>query len=130
MSIATVSARQLTIRSSTIVARSFSSTCEPAERLKCIFEEYRQKNYSRETPKRFKKELIKAACSKSQTEAATTVAIESLNQILINIGRPDQCLSEDDMNRLCSEVYGAHRTVRHKDGKEHIVSIDEMMKLI
>lgn len=38
----TSASKAIAIRSSTIVSRSLSS-CEPAERLKCIFEEYRQK---------------------------------------------------------------------------------------
>ena len=69
--------------------------------------------------KRFKKELIKAACTKQA--AGEVVGMESLNQILINIGKPDQRLTEEDMNQLLGE-FGAQNNNR-------TMSIDNMMKL-
>jgi hypothetical protein len=55
-------------------------------------------SFSRETPQRFKKEMVKAALSNDGT-----VKVDKLNEILINIGRPDQILSEAEMRQLLHE---------------------------
>jgi Ca2+-binding EF-hand superfamily protein len=55
-------------------------------------------SFSRETPQRFKKEMVKAAQSNDGT-----VKVDKLNEILINIGRPDQILSEAEMRQLLQE---------------------------
>lgn len=99
------------------VGLSERDTVAPYTHLVFSFTNY---SYSRETPKRFKKELIKAACTKQ--EAGEVVGMESLNQILINIGKPDQRLTEEDMNQLLGE-FGAQNNNR-------TMSIDNMMKLI
>jgi Ca2+-binding EF-hand superfamily protein len=57
-------------------------------------------SYSRESPSRFKKELIKALGSPS----SSAIEIDSLNQMLINIGRPDERLSENDLDLLLKEA--------------------------
>ena len=52
-------------------------------------------SYSRDTPTRFKKELIRAAQSDEGT-----IQIEELNQVLINIGKEEERLSEDEFDQL------------------------------
>lgn len=103
--------------SRSVSIRSFSS-CEPAQRLKSIFEDYRQKNYSRETPSRFKKEIIKALADPT----TSTIEIDSLNQILVNIGRPQDKLSEADLSLLLAEA-GVEETQRS-------IPVDKIIQLM
>merc|ERR1711862_62258 len=93
----------------------FSSDCAPAERLRCILEEYRQKHYSRETPNHFKKDIIKAI--KGPDEC---ILVDDLNKILTNIGRPEAKLSNEELNIL----------LRDAGSKDRSISIDKMMKLM
>jgi hypothetical protein len=62
-------------------------------------------SFSRETQQRFKKEMIKAAQSNDGT-----VKVDKLNEILINIGRRDQILSEAEIRQLLHEAGGATET--------------------
>jgi archaeosine-15-forming tRNA-guanine transglycosylase len=62
-------------------------------------------SFSRETQQRFKKEMIKAAQSNDGS-----VKVDKLNEILINIGRRDQILSEAEMRQLLHEAGGATET--------------------
>jgi Ca2+-binding EF-hand superfamily protein len=55
-------------------------------------------SFSRETQQRFKKEMIKAAQSSDGS-----VKVDKLNEILVNIGRRDQILSEAEMRQLLHE---------------------------
>jgi hypothetical protein len=50
--------------------------------------------------------MVKAAQSTDGT-----VKVDSLNQILINIGRPDQLLSESDMRQLLHEAGAKSRSI-------------------
>jgi hypothetical protein len=63
-------------------------------------------SFSRETPQRFKKEMVKAIQSNDGT-----VMVDSLNQILINIGRSDQLLSESEMHQLLVEAGAKSRSI-------------------
>lgn len=62
-------------------------------------------SYSRETPDRFRKDIVKSIESEEGV-----VKKDSLNQILINIGRKDQILSDDEFGVLCKEA-GTKRTL-------------------
>uniref|UniRef100_A0A7S3L5P2 Calmodulin n=1 Tax=Amphora coffeiformis TaxID=265554 RepID=A0A7S3L5P2_9STRA len=97
----------------TSLSRTFSSDCAPAQKLREVFEDYRQTHFSRETPARFKKEIVNAV------ESEGVVEKDSLNEILINIGRKDRLLSEEEYQTLCKEA-----------GDESILSVSNMMKLI
>lgn len=59
-------------------------------------------SYAQTTPCRFKKELIKA-CTQANP-SATSIEIDSLNQLLVNIGHPDEKLSEADLKLLLAEA--------------------------
>jgi hypothetical protein len=79
--------------------RTFSSECAPAQKLRLVLEEYRQKNYSREIPSRFKKDLLRAVPSENGF-----VPVDSLNSILVNIGRSDSLLTEQELTTLLQEA--------------------------
>jgi hypothetical protein len=55
-------------------------------------------SFSRETPTRFRKELVKSITTEN------IVAKDSLNRVLINIGRQDRMLSDEEYNILCKEA--------------------------
>jgi hypothetical protein len=59
-------------------------------------------SFSRETPQRFKKEMVRAAQSSDGT-----VQVDALNKILTNIGRCDQILSEPELRQLLREAGAA-----------------------
>jgi hypothetical protein len=88
------------------VAR-FSSECEPAQKLRCIFEDYRKENFSRELPSRFKKELLKGASIPMNSPDAS-VEVERLNVLLRNIGREGDCLSREELDVILDEAMGGH----------------------
>ena len=76
-------------------------------------------SFSRETPNRFRKELIKAAVNESHANGA--VEVETLNKILINIGRPEERLSDEELNAILAEA-GAM--------DDRIISVDKMLQLM
>lgn len=69
-------------------------------------------SFSRETPTRFRKELVSAI------ECDGIVQKDSLNRILINIGRKDKILSDEEYQVLCREA-----------GNSQALSATEAMKL-
>lgn len=75
-------------------------------------------SYSRETPSRFKKEIIKALAD----PITSTIEIDSLNQILVNIGRPQDKLSEADLSLLLAEA-GVEETQRS-------IPVDKIIQLM
>ena len=69
-------------------------------------------SFSRELPSRFKKELVKSVLPPSQSAAS----IDVVNQILVNIGQPEQQLSEQELFVL-------------NDGQQTITA-NQMMELL
>jgi hypothetical protein len=61
-------------------------------------------SFSRETPVRFRKELLKAVAGQTGGIIDGQIQVDRLNDILINIGRPDQLLSEEEKNVLLQEA--------------------------
>ncbi|CAB9517317.1 expressed unknown protein [Seminavis robusta] len=100
-------ARVATRPSSMAMGRRAFSDCEPVERIRCVFEEYRREHFSDETPSRFKKHVIKAV----QGPEGGEVKIESLNQMLENIGRSDACLSQEDQKLVLKEAGVPDRSI-------------------
>jgi hypothetical protein len=84
----------------------FSSECAPALRLKTIFEEYRQVNYSRELPSRFRKEVVKVIEGPDKQ-----VMIDNFNIVLSNIGRSDARLSEAELKDLLMAAGATSRKI-------------------
>ena len=87
-------------------ARSFSSECAPAQKLRGALEEYRQEHFSRELPSRFRKEAIKVIQGPDNK-----VTIDSFNILLANIGRKDAYLTESELNDLLSTVGATNRRI-------------------
>ncbi|KAL7545926.1 hypothetical protein ACHAWF_009276, partial [Thalassiosira exigua] len=72
----------------TIAQRRQSVACaQSVHKLNGILEEYRSKNYSREIPRRFRKDFVTAATEKSSPPAVTAEGIEL---VLQNIGMGDR----------------------------------------
>lgn len=77
------------------------------------------RSFSRESPSRFKKEMMKAVeCNNSDRGLIKIglIEIDSLNRILVNIGRSDQLLTEDEIVTLmrdagCASSGTAARTI-------------------
>mmetsp|Transcript_16748 Transcript_16748/g.48080 ORF Transcript_16748/g.48080 Transcript_16748/m.48080 type:complete len:120 (+) Transcript_16748:215-574(+) len=87
-----------------IIARGLASA--PAEKLRCAFEEYRRENFQRETPSRFKKELLKSVLPTGES----VIPIDGINKLLVNIGHKDDCLSRQEQDELLDEAVGHHDT--------------------
>lgn len=83
--------------------RNYAKDCEPAKRFRDALEEYRKENYSRKTPSRFKKEVLKVF-QKPNSAGEDIVEVDCLNQILINIGRPEATFTEEELNVLLQEI--------------------------
>mmetsp|Transcript_3654 Transcript_3654/g.5268 ORF Transcript_3654/g.5268 Transcript_3654/m.5268 type:complete len:124 (-) Transcript_3654:1855-2226(-) len=107
--------------SSTLMATRHFSDCAPAQKLRGIFEEYRKQHYSRETPHRFRKELVKAAEEKNNP---SMIKVDNLNRVLENIGHADDRLSEDELNDLLA---AADADVNEGD---RLISFEKMLKLM
>lgn len=85
---------------STRVAKcAFSTECAPAQKLRCVFEEYRQEHFSRELPSRFRKEMAKAIQG-VESGGQSLVAVDNFNLVLGNIGRQDALLTERELSDL------------------------------
>jgi hypothetical protein len=69
-------------------------------------------SFSRETPTRFRKELVKSI------ESGGVIKKDTLNQTLINIGCSDKLLSEEEFQVLLKDV-----------GEDRALSPSEMMQL-
>ena len=96
---------------------SFSTNCAPAQRLKGVLEEYRREHFSRELPSRFRKEVVRAMEGPDKQ-----VAVDSLNIVLINIGRQEACLSEKELAQILQEI--------GSDGSTRKVTADQIMQLL
>jgi hypothetical protein len=65
-------------------------------------------SYSRETPSRFKKEILNAV----KQPNVDVIQVDSLNRILVNIGRQDQLLTEEEIHGLLQEVGSKDRSLK------------------
>lgn len=54
-----------------------------------------------ELPSRFRKDLLKVV---EKDGAKGVVEVDALNTILVNIGRPEERLSEEELNTILSEA--------------------------
>jgi hypothetical protein len=109
-------------RSLSVRRAGFSSECAPAQRLRSVLEEYRQKHYSRELPSRFRKEVVKALTKK---DSSAVVEVDNLNLILSNIGRSDARLTEEELLILLQEVGAANR-----NNGSRSVPVEKIMQLM
>lgn len=77
------------------------------------------RSFSRETPTRFRKEIIKAAESAGHVKGS--VEVDRINQLLTNIGRPER-FSKDELDAILAEA-GAAR-------EQRAIPIDKMIQLM
>ncbi|KAL3945709.1 MAG: hypothetical protein SGBAC_000193 [Bacillariaceae sp.] len=75
--------------------RMFSGDCEPAERFRSALMSYRDANFSREIPSRFRKEILRPYVGENGV-----LHIEDINALLKNIGHEQDCLSEKEQNEF------------------------------
>jgi hypothetical protein len=126
-------------RSGAVLSSRASSSCAAAQKLRCVFEEYRLEkyvsarqlldlrivplinlsysypslllcSYSRETPTRFKKDLAKAISSNNGT-----VEVDQLNHFLVNIGHPEALVSNEEFKTLLTEAGVTSRYIKATD---------------
>ncbi|KAG7351938.1 hypothetical protein IV203_007986 [Nitzschia inconspicua] len=100
----------------TMLMRAFSSDCEPAIRLRNAIADYRQRNYTMELPSRFKKELL----SPYSKDGGSSVDIDQLNNLLINIGYREYCLSTQEQMELLRNAGSNGREIPMKQMLELI----------
>ncbi|KAL3769869.1 hypothetical protein ACHAWU_007075 [Discostella pseudostelligera] len=146
LSIATSSLRRVAIAApaSTVFARrQLSMTCaQSVHKLQDILEEYRVKNYSQEFPKRFQKDVVKAACTVSSSRSiggASTpstllntpaVSAEGIEHVLRNIGMGNR-MTRSEIESILSEV-GACPVGNEFDRRSLscVISADQMLSLL
>ena len=75
-------------------------------------------SFQRETPTRFKKELLKSVIP----TGASFIPIDGINKLLVNIGHKDDCLSRQEQDELLDEAVGHHDT---RD-----VPVEKIMELV
>lgn len=77
---------------------------EASELIKGIFSS--SYSFQRETPSRFKKELLKSVIPSGES----VIPIDGINKLLVNIGHSDDCLSKQEQDELLDEAVGHHDT--------------------
>ncbi|KAL7481632.1 hypothetical protein ACHAW6_007302 [Cyclotella cf. meneghiniana] len=111
---------------SLISNRRLSLICNQSlEKLNGILEEYRALHYSQELPRRFRKDIVKAA-SKSSAPSSGLVSAEGIESILRNIGAGDQ-MSRSEIESMLREVSNERSGVAQN---ECVISADQLLKLL
>jgi hypothetical protein len=108
---------------------------QSADKLHTIFEEYRSTNYSREVPKRFHSDIVKAAATSTSSRQLSISATSSkkavitakgIEGVLKNIGQ-DHRMSRKEIEFILKEVGGASKS---GEPESFIISPEQMMGLI
>eukprot|EP00579_Thalassiosira_antarctica_P007342 CAMPEP_0201883276 /NCGR_PEP_ID=MMETSP0902-20130614/15283_1 /ASSEMBLY_ACC=CAM_ASM_000551 /TAXON_ID=420261 /ORGANISM="Thalassiosira antarctica, Strain CCMP982" /LENGTH=126 /DNA_ID=CAMNT_0048412023 /DNA_START=111 /DNA_END=491 /DNA_ORIENTATION=+ len=110
------------------LSRPLSTTCTRSlGRLNDILENYRASHYSQELPKRFRKDIVKAASKRSSPllPSPGIISAEGIENVLNNIGAGDQ-MSHDEIETILREVCGSGIGGTEKC----VISADQMMDLI
>mmetsp|Transcript_3647 Transcript_3647/g.9268 ORF Transcript_3647/g.9268 Transcript_3647/m.9268 type:complete len:149 (-) Transcript_3647:148-594(-) len=111
-----------------ITQRSISMTCtQSVQRLNDILEEYRTKNYAQEFPKRFQKDVVKAASVNSRQLNVSAVSAEGIENVLHNIGMGHR-MSRSEIEGIVSEVGAC--PIGDDGGDLCVISSDQMLDLI
>ncbi|KAL7534336.1 hypothetical protein ACHAXR_005805 [Thalassiosira sp. AJA248-18] len=116
--------------------RPLSTTCtQSLDRLNNILENYRASHYSQELHRRFHKDIVKAASTRSSSSSFLSpasaavspgiVSAEGIEHVLNNIGAGDQ-MSHDEIETILREVGGSG----HSDSENCVISADQMLDLI
>mmetsp|Transcript_3086 Transcript_3086/g.5833 ORF Transcript_3086/g.5833 Transcript_3086/m.5833 type:complete len:143 (+) Transcript_3086:193-621(+) len=94
-------------------------------KLNRILEEYRAKNYAQEFPKRFQKDVVKAATVNSRQLNVQAISAEGIEHVLQNIGMGHR-MSRSEIEGIVSEV----GTCPIGDSGHCVISADQMLDLI
>mmetsp|Transcript_12281 Transcript_12281/g.22777 ORF Transcript_12281/g.22777 Transcript_12281/m.22777 type:complete len:157 (+) Transcript_12281:271-741(+) len=122
-------ARNIIARNSPHQGRHLSMACANSVlKLNDIFEEYRAENYSQEYPKRFQKEVVKAATdNSSENVPPTTVSAEGIEHVLQNIGMGHR-MSKSEIEGIISEVGTC--PIDDSGESQCVISSNQMLDLI
>eukprot|EP00571_Detonula_confervacea_P015699 CAMPEP_0172297324 /NCGR_PEP_ID=MMETSP1058-20130122/394_1 /TAXON_ID=83371 /ORGANISM="Detonula confervacea, Strain CCMP 353" /LENGTH=147 /DNA_ID=CAMNT_0013006465 /DNA_START=145 /DNA_END=588 /DNA_ORIENTATION=+ len=112
----------------TILQRHLSMSCaQSIHKLNDILEEYRAKNYSQEFPKRFQKDIVKAATANSHQINAQAVSAEGIEHVLQNIGMGHR-MSSSEIEVIINEV---GTCPLGDDGEsQYVINANQMLDLI
>mmetsp|Transcript_26429 Transcript_26429/g.53069 ORF Transcript_26429/g.53069 Transcript_26429/m.53069 type:complete len:136 (+) Transcript_26429:145-552(+) len=113
--------------SAALVGRQLSMTAtQSASKLSSILEEYRAQNYAMELPRRFRQDIVKAACSSRQYNAQATVSADGIESVLQNIGAGNR-MSRSEIDEILNEV----GVCPVNDGNAQcVISASQMIELI
>mmetsp|Transcript_12607 Transcript_12607/g.19020 ORF Transcript_12607/g.19020 Transcript_12607/m.19020 type:complete len:136 (+) Transcript_12607:99-506(+) len=113
--------------SAALVSRQLSMTAtQSASKLSSILEEYRAQNYAMELPRRFRQDIVKAACSSRQYNAQATVSADGIESVLQNIGAGNR-MSRSEIDEILNEV----GVCPVNDGNAQcVISASQMIELI
>mmetsp|Transcript_27484 Transcript_27484/g.49991 ORF Transcript_27484/g.49991 Transcript_27484/m.49991 type:complete len:159 (+) Transcript_27484:308-784(+) len=114
-------------------SRCLSMACaNSVHKLNDILEEYRAKNYSQEFPRRFQKDIVKAAITANGSSSkrqfnvpANNISADGIEHVLQNIGMGDR-MSRSEIEEIIREVGD------NVDGGESscVISENQMLDLI
>mmetsp|Transcript_12282 Transcript_12282/g.22778 ORF Transcript_12282/g.22778 Transcript_12282/m.22778 type:complete len:153 (+) Transcript_12282:271-729(+) len=108
--------------------RHLSMACENSVlKLNDILEEYRAKNYSQEFPKRFQKDVVKAATVNSRQLNVPAVSAEGIEHVLQNIGMGHR-MSKSEIEGIISEVGTC--PIDDSGESQCVISSNQMLDLI
>ncbi|KAL3807495.1 hypothetical protein ACHAXA_003986 [Cyclostephanos tholiformis] len=121
--------------------RFLSMTCtQSVNKLYQILEEYRAKNFSEEYPKRFRKDIVKAATVNNRqrkvvlvkplppSQPFVAVSAEGIENVLQNIGMGHR-ISRAELDEIVSEV-GGDVTIPCGGERQSVISANQMFNLI
>jgi len=121
IAIANTATRTVLRRTTTSIGRRCLSVQgqEAVGRLKHALEQYRVKNYQQEIPSRFKKEMVSCAISGNDARIPTDqAAVESIEELLQNIGVFGEQVTHDDVERIVTELNEEHGATTGSDDSE------------
>ncbi|KAL3787987.1 hypothetical protein ACHAWO_012172 [Cyclotella atomus] len=105
-------------------SRHISVACNQSiDKLYGILEEYRASHYSQEFPKRFRKDVVKAACSKSSCPGL--ISAEGIESILHNIGASNQ-MPRSEIESMLKEICDGNGSAEDYC----TISVDQMFNLL
>lgn len=112
-----------------IAQRPLSMACaQSVHKLNDILEEYRTQNYTQTYPKRFRKDVVKAAIVNSRLLNVPAVSAEGIEHVLHNIGMGHR-MSRSEIESIISEV----GTCPHGEDPNEVscvISSNQMIDLI
>ena len=113
---------------SAVARRPLSMACaESVNKLNGLLEEYRQRNYAMEMPRRFQKDVVHAATINSRQLNVPAVSAEGIENVLQNIGMAHR-ITRSELEGIVSEV--GECPLGDDDKANCVISENQMMDLI